>query len=244
MKPGLCKQLCIAASVLAAGAVVVIGTTVASAQPASHMHLCVNRNNGNLRVVMGSDSCKKNEVSVDLPGGESAEGPAGPQGPEGPAGPTGATGATGSAGRDGVGAARVVDSLGQDVGQLVGIHTAVRAVDGVSVSFDVGRDGLLSSPAHEVKFYHDTEDCSGQRLLPGTAGLFYQPLTLFGTTGFYAGDPIVSRNVVAQEEFGEGADPHQPGSCVAFGFAWTDTFGPVGTANLGPLNLTAPFSVR
>ena len=70
------------------------------------IYLCVNTNNGQLRVANSSKDCKKNEVPVALnlqllKGDKGDPGPAGPQGPQGIQGPQGERGATGATGAEG-----------------------------------------------------------------------------------------------------------------------------------------------
>jgi hypothetical protein len=72
---------------------------------ASAIHACYKNETGagQLRILVGSDSCKKNEMALDwnIAGPPGPEGPAGPLGPQGPAGPQGPSGPSGPAGPQG-----------------------------------------------------------------------------------------------------------------------------------------------
>ena len=65
--------------------------------PTPVIHACLDANNGKVRIVKVTQSCRNHELRVqwNLVG---PMGPAGPQGPQGPIGLTGATGATGPQG--------------------------------------------------------------------------------------------------------------------------------------------------
>ena len=88
---------------------VLIGSAgVAAAGSGTTAAVCVNANNGMVRV---ADTCRGNEYPLTIQGEQGPAGPQGPEGPQGPAGPEGApgqvgpqgpTGATGPAGPQGV----------------------------------------------------------------------------------------------------------------------------------------------
>src|SRR3954470_24278476 len=73
------------------------------------IHACIQKDNGQVRVVGTNVECKRTEVRVLLPllgpqalaGPQGPQGPIGPIGPMGPAGPKGATGAAGATGSPG-----------------------------------------------------------------------------------------------------------------------------------------------
>lgn len=87
---------------------VVIGSAgVAAAGSGTTATVCVNGNNGMVRV---ADTCRANEYPLTIQGEQGPAGPAGPEGPQGPQGPEGVpgpegpqgpTGATGPAGPQG-----------------------------------------------------------------------------------------------------------------------------------------------
>ena len=72
---------------------------------ASAIHACYKNETGagQVRILVGSDSCKKNEMALDwnIAGPPGPQGPAGPLGPQGPAGPQGPSGPSGPAGPQG-----------------------------------------------------------------------------------------------------------------------------------------------
>lgn len=83
------------------GVLLVAGASTIGATTASKLiQACVNRNNGELRIVASSRSCRNSEVLLSW-NQQGPAGPAGPQGKTGPAGPAGAQGATGPAGSQG-----------------------------------------------------------------------------------------------------------------------------------------------
>ncbi|MFN8585478.1 MAG: hypothetical protein U0446_09195 [Dehalococcoidia bacterium] len=94
---------------VAAGAAVTAallgGVAVVSAHggDTNSIHACVNKTNGQVRVVGASEDCKVPEYALDwrIAGPAGASGSTGPQGASGPTGPQGATGPTGAPGNGG-----------------------------------------------------------------------------------------------------------------------------------------------
>jgi hypothetical protein len=80
--------------------IVLAWVTASAHSPTEVLDACVNRVNGEMRLVAPDTSCRHNEthVSWNVTG---PVGPMGPVGPTGPAGPTGPTGPQGPAGQDG-----------------------------------------------------------------------------------------------------------------------------------------------
>jgi collagen triple helix repeat protein len=72
---------------------------------ANVIHACYKNETGagQLRILVATDSCKKNEMALDwnIAGPPGPQGPAGPLGPQGPAGPQGKIGPAGPAGPQG-----------------------------------------------------------------------------------------------------------------------------------------------
>jgi len=69
--------------------------------PTVSLNVCINQNNGELRVVRRQQDCRSRETFAQIPIGPGAVGPAGPAGPVGPAGADGAPGAAGAPGAQG-----------------------------------------------------------------------------------------------------------------------------------------------
>jgi hypothetical protein len=67
------------------------------------LEACINKTNGNMRLVVLAAACHANEVRVqwNVVGPEGPVGPPGPEGPQGEPGPAGATGPAGPAGPQG-----------------------------------------------------------------------------------------------------------------------------------------------
>ena len=61
------------------------------------IHACVDRKNGQVRIVPAGESCRNSEAATQW----NAEGPAGPAGPRGDSGPAGKQGSAGPAGQSG-----------------------------------------------------------------------------------------------------------------------------------------------
>ena len=60
----------------------------ASEDPSAPIHVCVHRENGQVRIVSAGEQCRRQESGLQW----NAEGPAGPTGPAGPAGAPGISG--------------------------------------------------------------------------------------------------------------------------------------------------------
>jgi hypothetical protein len=69
----------------------------ASEDPSAPIHVCVHRENGQVRIVSAGEQCRRQESGLQW----NAEGPAGPAGAAGPAGPQGEPGAAGPQGQTG-----------------------------------------------------------------------------------------------------------------------------------------------
>jgi hypothetical protein len=81
--------------VLACSALIV--PTALTATPPATLEACVNKVNGNMRLVDAGTACRNNEKHVTW----NIAGPAGPSGPQGAVGPAGATGPAGAPGSGG-----------------------------------------------------------------------------------------------------------------------------------------------
>ncbi|GAB3440198.1 hypothetical protein GCM10027517_14480 [Phycicoccus ginsengisoli] len=90
--------------VLGSTVLLVAGAQVVAAQPSAVsattptvINACYQKNQGMLRLLVGSERCRPSEVPISW-NQQGIQGPVGPQGPAGPKGDTGATGATGATG--------------------------------------------------------------------------------------------------------------------------------------------------
>jgi hypothetical protein len=156
---------------------------------------CIDSRTGLLRIISGTATCTNKETLLTW----NSVGPTGPAGPAGPQGPIGAPGAAGAAGPQGpigatgpagaigpigpagppglegppgLGALRVVDSLGTDVGALVTALNSTNSGYAVVfpatheqvqwVSVPVTRDGLQAGPAD---LFFETADCTGDAFI-------------------------------------------------------------------------------
>jgi len=99
MKP----KILVAFTVVLVLCIWMLAGSVARAQ-SGVINACVNRNNGQVRIVSAGEACRVPEIAVtwNAAGPSGATGPTGATGATGAAGPTGATGATGPAGPTGV----------------------------------------------------------------------------------------------------------------------------------------------
>ena len=143
-----------------------------------------------------------------------------------------------------VGGVRVVDSLGHDVGPVIGSGSALRRMGAFTFLLSVDQSGFrsLSIPNGGFTFYHTTLDCSGTRYFPASRGT---PLIRFlnnnSTQVFFASDPIQELQIRSYEDV---QDPGQPGTCAG---AVPGTVLPVGVAtsmSLLALGLTPPFRLE
>ena len=96
----------IAAAALGATAGVAVATDAITHGSSTVYNGCVNRANGELRVVTGAGDCRTSETAIQwgaagAQGPQGVPGPAGPAGPAGPQGPTGDPGTNGTNGADG-----------------------------------------------------------------------------------------------------------------------------------------------
>ncbi|MCC6992294.1 MAG: collagen-like protein [Acidobacteria bacterium] len=175
-----------------------------------------------------------------------ATGAMGPQGPAGPAGPQGAQGAQGTQGPAGASAGTVVAANGATLGMVLnfqpGSATLVALQDqGVWLVAPISPDGI--QPTSYLALYGDAA-CATPPFVPldTNPAPFYRLLqtTAAGdTTGYYAGNPMVTRAFVAVSPLGR-PDQCQPASCT--GWDAPLLAGPLRTINLG--GFPAPFAIK
>ncbi|MBM3677592.1 MAG: lamin tail domain-containing protein [Actinobacteria bacterium] len=115
-------------------AVAAIATAASDAD--SRIDACQNARHGLVRIVGGSETCKRNETAVSW----NRQGPAGPAGPIGPPGPQGPVGPQGPAGPAGVGT--VADLQGTACTTFDGaagrVQVAVGATDLIMLTCEAG----------------------------------------------------------------------------------------------------------
>jgi hypothetical protein len=86
------RRRVIASVVVLASAMLTVTFATSTTSSAAVIEACVNKGNGNMRLVSAGTPCHRNETRVQW----NVEGPPGPAGPAGPAGPQGPAGAPGS----------------------------------------------------------------------------------------------------------------------------------------------------
>ncbi len=114
------------------------------------------------------DTCKRKETPVDLVKGD--------------AGPKGASSLR----------AHVVDAAGRTIGHLTAFGEIVMREGDIALRAHATVDGFIQFSG----LYFPGASCSGTPLVTGLVTL-YQPLAVVGTSGYYAGDPIVRRSLAS-----------------------------------------------
>jgi Collagen triple helix repeat (20 copies) len=250
------------------------------AADATAITACVNRDSGAIRIVSPSQQCKKTESRVvwnvqgpagpqgpaGLPGPQGLAGAVGPQGPQGVQGVTGATGAVGAAGPEGrigvsgpegrigprgVGALRIVDSLGQEVGSHLPSSSnfrpyAVRQLSeglvALPVTGDVfrGESGILLS--------YESTDCTGTSwtvfAAPSEINSMLLVAKVVGQTAVYPGFPHRLIRERSFQSITPDTNPTGHEACVAQEATTLQAAGEARMLDLSSLNLVPPFRVQ
>ncbi len=206
-----------------AGVLLLVALTLV-ASPAAADLLCRARSG---RLFMRA-SCKKREVSLDLP-----KGPSGDPGP--PAGVP----------------LRVVDDAGLPVGAFA---EAARGDDATGVAFDVG-DRLVVFLVGAAgfngggSFLHLVADCADAPLLYGSPGQLISLGSVVGSTAYYPVDPIEPKSIVSAEFAPNGTCPAMsvalPNGNCCWNLSFAAVVGPAMKAfDLPSLGLTLPLHLE
>ena len=141
-----------------------------------------------------------------------------------------------------VGGVRVVDSRGQLVGPYVG--GVLRKIGGLTFAISVMNNGFYQG-GFSYTFYHTTPDCSGPRYLAVFAPSLIRGSITYGTTLFYAADPLQEITFMARENVSsrEVPDPSRRGICLPID-PETLSAGLVATFDLSTLRLIPPFRLQ